>query len=299
MALLADLEALMIGASARLTVRLRPHLDLAGDDLPPPVVRRVPTRHGLVTCHVHRPVSGHVDSAIEDDATPVHVHFHGGAFLMRYPQMDDYFCRLVVAETGATVVNVDYDVAPRRRYPVAQEQAHDVIAWLAEHGTDWGLDPDRLTVSGFSAGGNLAASACLQARDRGTPLPRLQLLVVPSLDVSTTDKPAPRGRAMITPRLIRLVRRTYFKDAARRAEPYASPLLAPDLAGLPPAVVITAEIDRLRAEGDAYATRLASAGVPVRHLVAPGRDHYVLDGPPHEARRVLDVMISGIAGAHV
>ena len=286
MSILADAQAVLTGATARLTVHYGRDRVFAGRDLPAPQRLKVPTRHGRVKCEVYRDPG-------RAEPSPVHVHLHGGAFLMRYPQMDDFWCRYLVARAGVTVVNVDYDVAPRVRYPVAQEQAHDVLAWVQENG-DW--DRDRVTISGFSAGGNLAASACLQAVDLGTPLPRLQLLGVPSLDVSTVDKPAPAG-AMISPAVIDLVRKTYFRDADRRTEPYASPLLAETLAGQPPALVITASQDRLRAEAVAYVARLEAAGVPVSHLDLPGRDHYFLDGPAEAAHRVMETMATAVADA--
>lgn len=289
MALIHDAYAVLSGALAPVTVTYGRSLQLAGRDLPRPVGRRVPTRHGRVKVDVYVPPGV--------ESPPVHVHFHGGAFIMRYPRMDDFFCRFLVAEAGVAVVNVDYLAAPRVRYPVAHEQSHDVVAWLTEHAGEWGLDAGRLSVGGFSGGGNLAASVCLQARDHGTASPRLQLLAVPSLEVAgpVEGKTATIARPMITPGLLRIVRGTYFKDASRRAEPYASPLLAKSVHGLPPAVVLTAEYDLLRAEGDAYAARLAEAGLLLEHRVVPRRDHYFLDGGDHvQARGLLD----GLA-AHV
>lgn len=220
--------------------------------------------------------------------------------MMRYPKMDDFFCRFLVAEAGVAVVNVDYLAAPRVRYPVAQEQGHDVLAWLTERAGEWGLDAGRISIGGFSGGGNLAASACLQSRDRGTAAPRLQLLGVPSLDVAGDihGKPSTINNPMIGPGLLRLVRATYFKDASRRAEPYASPLLAQTVAGLPPTVVVTAEYDSLRAEGDAYAARLASEGLLIEHKVVPRRDHYFLDGNDRiQARSQLDDLAAHVRRA--
>ncbi|MBC7631740.1 alpha/beta hydrolase [Aeromicrobium sp.] len=291
MGLTSDVTALMMQAAAKRTARHGDGLVFSGADLPAPLKRRVPTRHGRVRVDLYLPPGV--------ERPPVYVHLHGGGFVMRFPKMDDFFCRFVVAEAGVAVVNVDYDVAPQVRYPVAQEQSHDVYAWLAENAGEWGLDPERLAIGGFSAGGNLAASACLQIRDRSTPKPRLQLLGVPSLDVAGDihSKPSTVADPMIGPGLLRLVRATYFKDASRRTEPYASPLFVDHVTGLPPTVVVTAEHDALRAEGDAYAARLADAGLLVEHRVVQGRDHYFLDGNPREARAVLDVLAAHLRNA--
>ncbi len=298
----ADATALLMNLTAPLTVRYGDALQMSGADVEDPETWRVPTRHGTVRCYVYRPTAGrHAARSVDAPSTPgVYVHLHGGAFLMRHAAMDDFFARHVVATTGAAVVNVDYDVAPRHRYPVAHHQAHDVVEWVAQNAGTQGLDGRRLVVGGFSAGGNLAASVCLQARDQGHQPARLQLLGVPSLDVSTTHKPATVPRPMISERTVRLVRATYFKDASRRSEPYASPLLAEDLHGLPPALVVTAEHDALRAEGDAYARRLADVGVPVEHHVVPGQDHYFLDpADRRQARHWMDLMAEAIARALV
>jgi acetyl esterase len=287
----ANLTAYLMQRSAPRAADYGAHLYFAGIDLPPPTSTWLPTRHGIVRCDVYRPRQS-------EPAPPVYVHFHGGAFIMRYPKMDDFFARFVASECGAVVVNVDYDVAPQVRYPVAHEQAHDVLAWVAENAHDLGADPERIAVGGFSAGGNLAASACLQARDQGTCSPVLQILGVPSLDVAedVRAKTSPIPEPMITPGLLRLVRKTYFRDGSRRSEPYASPLLAPDLSGLPPAVVITGAHDVLRAEGDAYARRLAEADVEVVHRVAAEADHYFLDGDRSRARALLELVARTLNG---
>lgn len=269
------LRTLLMQRLAPLTVDYGRPLRFAGQDLPRPRRVRVPTRHGNVLVHIYSPV--------DDAPGAAHVHFHGGAWLMRYPQMDDWWCRYVAAESGVTVVNVDFSVAPQVVYPVAQEQCHDVSAWAA---SEW----SRVSIGGFSSGGGLAASVALQARDRGSFTPVLQVLGVPALDLAAEPQPGDPG--MISPDLRRLVRRVYFPDASRRTEAYASPVLAPDLTGLPPAVVLTAERDILRAEGDRYAERLAEAGVPVRHEVTPGVDHYFLTENPARARTTM-AMVAG------
>ncbi len=264
----------MMRATARFTVSYGEGLRFAGRDLPAPDRVLVPTRHGKVPVFLYRPAPGPL---------PIHVHLHGGAFVMRHPAMDDWWCRYVAATAGVLVANVDFEVAPRVAYPVAQHQAHDVAAALADGGTP-------VSVGGFSSGGGLAASVALQARDSGSFTPTLQVLGVPALDLSAEPRDGEPG--MISPSLRRLVRRVYLPDPATCHDPYASPLLATDLDGLPPAVVLTAERDVLRAEGDAYAHRLRASGVRVVHDVTPGVDHYFLTEDPVRARTTM-AMVAG------
>ncbi len=274
---LADrLRVELMRASAPFTVSYGDNLRFAGGDLPAPKRVRIRTRHGKVRVMLYRPAPGPL---------PVHVHLHGGAFLMRYPAMDDWWCRYIAATAHVVVANVDFEVAPRVTYPVAQHQAHDVAAALAADGTP-------VSVGGFSSGGGLAASVALQARDSGSFVPTLQVLGIPALDLSA--EPHDDDTGMISPELRRLVRRVYVPDPASRLEPYASPLLATDLRGLPPAIVLTAERDVLRAEGDAYAHRLRAAGVRVIHDVTPDVDHYFLTEDPVRARATMAMVADEI-----
>ncbi len=276
------LRAGLLHATARWTVRYGEALLFAGSDLPAPERRRVPTRHGDVPVHVYRPAGPRdVHTGVP---TGAYVHFHGGAFLMRHPAMDDFWCRYVAATAGVVVVNVDFRTGPYVTYPVAQHQCHDAAAWVAGNARELGVDGDRVAVGGFSSGGGLAAAVCLQARDLGSFTPVLQVLGVPALDLSSE---VPDGPGMISPALRALVRRVYFPDAATRADPYASPVLATDLAGLPPAVVLTAEHDTLRPDGDRYAERLREQGIEVVHEVTPGADHYFLSHDPARARETM------------
>ncbi len=276
-------------ASARWTVRYGEDLRFAGTDLPAPAVVKVPTRHGRVPVHVYRPPGP------PRPEVPAYVHFHGGAWLMRYPQMDDWWCRFVAATAGVAVLNVDFRTGPYVAYPVSQEQCHDVARFVATDGPELGLDGNRIVVGGFSSGGGIAASVCLQARDSGSFRPVLQVLGVPALDLARDPATDPPG--MISPSLRALVRRVYFPDPATRSQPYASPVLAPDLSGLPPAVVCTAERDTLRADGERYVERLREAGVPVQHDRTPGVDHYFLTENPVRARSTMAMITDAIVAA--
>lgn len=278
-------RAATMHATARWTVRYGDELRFAGTELPDPESIKVPTRHGRVPVHVYRPPG-------RRRRTPgAYVHFHGGAFLMRSPRMDDFWCRYVAETAGVVVVNVDFHTGPYVRYPVAQHQAHDAAAWVAAHGDELGLDGARVAVGGFSSGGSLAAAVCLQARDRQSFRPVLQVLGVPALDVASEVTPGP---GMVSPSLRRLVRRVYFPDHATRSDAYASPLLAPDLGGLPPAVVLTAERDSLRGDGEQYVERLRAAGIPVLHDQTPGADHYFLSHDLVRARTTMAMVADEI-----
>lgn len=269
-------------ASARWTVRYGAELTFAGQDLRPEPIT-VPTRHGTIPVHVYRPVGAPAAGG------PAYVHFHGGAWLMRYPQMDDFWCRYVADRGGVSVYNVDFRTGPYVAYPVSQHQGHDAAAWVAGLG-------GPVAVGGLSSGGGIAAAVCLQARDLGSFGPVLQVLGVPALDLAS-DLAA--GAGMISPSLRGLVRRVYFPDPATRAEPYASPVLAPDLTGLPPAVVLTAERDTLRRDGLRYVERLRDAGVEVWHDETPDADHYFLTADLARARVTMAETTRRIAAALV
>jgi acetyl esterase len=267
------------------------------EEIPKRVTKiRVPTSVWDVSCTIYRPP---VWSPLPP---PVYVNFHGGGFVFRHPEADDHICRYIAAHAQCVVVNVDYDVAPQRAFPVAATQAYDVTVWVTRHGEAQGWDGSRVAVGGHSAGGNLAAGVCLSARDRGEPSPLLQILDYPPLDLTVDpgDKRARTDKPLLTPGMGRLFDSSYVPDASRRADPLVSPLLADDLTGLAPALVITAEYDILRDEGDAYARALAAAGVPVTHRMVEGVDHaFTHRGPVEPALETIDLMATSLSAAFV
>ncbi len=207
---------------------------------------------------------------------PVHVNFHGGGFVMRGTWLDDPLCRYLAAEAGVVVVNVDYAVAPRHPFPAPVQQAFEVVRWVAEQDGDW--NGRRLTVGGQSAGGALAAAAARQALERGGPSILLQVLHYPPLDltVPASAKKTPIAKPLLRPWMGAVFDGAYVPDVARRADPLVSPAGpgdTADLTGIAPAFVITAEHDRLNAEGIRYAHRLDGAGALVAHHDVRGADH--------------------------
>jgi len=207
---------------------------------------------------------------------PVVVFFHGGGWVLGNLDTHDPMCRALCSGAGCVVVSVDYRLAPEHRFPAASDDALAATRWVAAHATEIGGDPARIAVAGDSAGGNLAAVTALRIRDDGGPAPRGQLLIYPGLGYPSPPTPSyienGEGYGMTRESAVWFWDQ-YLGDASRAANPLASPLLAPNLRGLPPALIITAEYDVLRDEGERYAERLRAAGVPVRLSCYDGVHH--------------------------
>jgi acetyl esterase len=200
-----------------------------------------------------------------DDGLPVIVYFHGGGWTIGDLDTHDAEARRLALGCDAVVVSVAYRLAPEHPFPAALDDAAAAVQWAAAHAVRLGGDPGRVAVAGDSSGGNLAAAACLWARDHGGPAIAAQGLIYP-----VTDLHADEGswRAFgddynLAADDMAWFNANYTPLPAVRDEPYASPLRAPDLSGLPPAVVATASHDILRDQGEAYARRLEEAGVAV------------------------------------
>ena len=201
---------------------------------------------------------------------PVVVYIHGGGFVLGNVEGSDRDCRLLAEGAGCLVASVEYRLAPEHPFPAASDDCVAAIRWVAENAGALGADPTRLAIGGDSAGGNLAAVTALRARDEGGPSICFQLLIYPVVDqTSTMDDPHFASLTensdgyMLDGSMMEWFRRCYVPDPSDRANPYVSPLLASSHVGLPPALVMTCEYDPLRDEGEAYAKRLADAGVEV------------------------------------
>jgi acetyl esterase len=205
---------------------------------------------------------------------PLVVYFHGGGFVIGDLDTHDAICRDLVAGGGFVLLALDYGLSPECRFPEAVAQCADVLTWARHHAHSLGVRPERIAVAGDSAGGNLAAAACLLLRDRGLSLPWFQLLVYPVTDLTmscASVRQAPQDYGLSAADLAWFYQH-YLGPAGDPHDRYASVLFA-DLAGLPPAHVITVEHDPLRDEGEAYASALAAAGVAVTTKRYPGLVH--------------------------
>jgi acetyl esterase len=190
-------------------------------------------------------------------------YFHGGGWCIGTLDSFDAACRALANAAGAVVVSVDYRLAPEHPFPAAVEDAEAAVRWLAEHADELGADPGRLAVAGDSAGGNLATITARRLRDAGGPPLRCQALIYPALDAGR-DTLSYRENAEGYGLTAASMRRWWqlYLNGADGLQPDASPLRAGDLAGMPPAFVLTVDKDPLRDEGEAYARALEAAGVP-------------------------------------
>ncbi len=196
---------------------------------------------------------------------PVMVFYHGGGWVIGSIDSHDALCRKLTNAIGCVTVSVEYRLAPEAKFPAAAEDCYAATVWTAENAAALGADPKRLAVCGDSAGGNLAAAVPLMAKDRGKPAIAYQVLLYPCTDGSLETgsmRELAQGYFLTRAAMVWFWNH-YVRDDNDRKHPYAAPIHAPDLKGLPPALVITAEYDPLRDEGEAYAARLRQAGVPV------------------------------------
>jgi acetyl esterase len=266
---------------------------LAGGGDPEPVAeienRDLPGPDGSLPIRIYRPAG--------TGARPVLVYFYGGGWTLGQIDTCDGICRTLANTVGCVVIAAGYRLAPEHKFPAAVEDCFAAVRWIAEHADELSLDRDRIAVGGDSAGGNLAAVVALLAKRDGPPL-LAQLLVYPNT-LYGSDTPSMRENddpVMFNRRSVQWYWQHYLSAPADGRDLRASPLLALDHSGLPPALVITAEYDPLRDEGELYAEQLKSAGVPVELTRYDGMMHGfftmsgVLDGGKRAVAQAADFL---------
>lgn len=236
------------------------------------VNRTIPGPAGEIAVRLYWPNT----SAAAQAPSPAIVYFHGGGHVIGSLDSHDLIARNLCGGAEAIVVSVDYRMGPEHRFPAAVDDSFAALDWVHANAASLGADPARLGVHGDSAGGNLAAVVALLARDRGGPALRLQSLVYPVADFrmeSASYTTYATGCGILTADAMKWFRRHYLRSMDDAMDWRASPLLAPDLAGVAPAIVIAAECDVLHDEGLAYAERLKAAGVAVEYRRYAGMIH--------------------------
>jgi acetyl esterase len=225
---------------------------------------------GPVPLRLYRPLGVPASAPL-----PALVFFHGGGWVIGDLETHDVLCRQLAAEAGVSVVAVDYRLAPEHKYPAAVDDAWAATHWIVAHAARLGIDPGRLAVGGDSAGGNLATVVALLARDQGGPVIASQLLIYPVTDLAaeTASYREFCDGYLLTRDSMCWFKAHYVSTEEEAADWRATPLRAQSLAGLPPALIVTAGFDPLRDEGQAYAERLRDAGVRVDYLCYGGMIH--------------------------
>ena len=248
--------------------------DLIFGKTPPGVAvtnRSVPGPDGDIPVRVYRPVRSAAGPR------PLVVYYHGGGFVFGYLRMGDWLCGQVASRVGAVVVSVDYRLAPVHRFPAAVEDSYAALSWVAANSAGEVGAGGPLGVMGESAGGTLSAVMCLIARERGGPAISHQALIYPATDMTAERENV--QMPFLSSDEMAAYRRMYLGPDGDPANPWASPLLAKDHEGLPPALIQVAEHDPLRDDGMRYAAALRAAGVPVRVTEYVGMPHGFMNFP--------------------
>lgn len=268
--------------------------------LPAGVDRTIDGPGGALPVRVYRGAAPSTTDA------PLMMFFHGGGWVVCDMDTHDAACRRLAAGAGATVVSVDYRLAPEHRYPAASDDCVAATRWAMAQAAELGIDARRTVVAGDSAGGNLAAAVALQFHEDGGPKLAGQLLIYPVTAHYTSEFESyaefATGYGLTRDAMIwfwdHYVGKPLDADGAAGLPSTATPMLAQDLRGLAPALVITAAVDVLRDEGEAYGVRLRDAGVPTTMTRYPGMHHGffnytgVLDGADRAMKQACDWVVS-------
>ena len=206
---------------------------------------------------------------------PVILYMHGGGFSIGSPETSDNLCRIVAKTANAVLISIDYALAPEHKFPYALEECYRVALWVIESDVALNVRADQLIIAGDSAGGNLAAGICLLAYERNDFTPVYQVLICPLLDLQTEHefKVKELQDNLFTAKNNHTFSTYYLQESSEVSNPLVSPLLADNLSGLPPATIITAELDPLAAESIFYCKRLREAGITVTHRHYAGQVH--------------------------
>ena len=251
----------------------------------------IPGRAGPIRARFYAPRN---DEAVR----PLLIYFHGGGWVVGSLEGYDTTCRSLALKADCNVISVDYRLAPEHRFPAAVHDAWDATTWCVANADRLHIDPRRIVVAGDSAGGTLAAVVAQQARDERKPAIALQVLIYPATDL-TRETPAyvRNGTGfMLTAAALRWFYDLYVPDRAQRSDWRASPLLRPSLAGVAPALIISAEHDPLVDENEAYAKRLAADGVVTEYVCFPGMIHpfFTLGGVIDDATKAEDLIVRAV-----
>jgi acetyl esterase len=289
-----DVSELGVARARRYVEKVGPSLDAVAADVD---IRdtTVPGAAGLRRARVYTPAGA-------GPSSPGLVFFHGGGFVVGSIESHDGACRALASKARVVVISVDYRLAPENMFPAAAEDAIAAMRGVLANASHFGVDPRAVAVGGDSAGGTLAAVVAQSLR--GDSLrPAFQLLIYPLTDVrgGTRSREYFRDGYFLTARAIDFYTSQYIPDTSQHTDPRASPILARDLSGLPPALVLTAGFDPLRDEGRDYGEKMRAAGVQVASVCAEGSMHgfFNTSGALRESASMFELVVSHLQKALV
>lgn len=255
--------------------------------------RQIPVADGEISIRIYQQEMGQMQ--------PCLVYYHGGGWVIGDLDTHDSICRQLACETLNTIVSVDYRLAPEYPFPVPLNDCYDALVWVRDNANELGIDTNRISVGGDSAGGNLSTCVCLKAIEESGPQLVHQLLIYPvtDMDFGTLSYQENGEGYMLTLDSMKWFWNHYLADDGASKSHFAVPMCASDLSNLPPATVITGEFDPLRDEGEAYGQKLADAGVPTTTRRFDGMIHgffgmtHVIEG----ARDAMEFAVNQLAAA--
>jgi acetyl esterase len=288
MAGLPRLEELSV-ADARKQVERRIAVNLPTLPVASVLNRSIPGTGGSLPLRIYTPNG--------NGPFPLIVFFHGSGFVLCSLDTHDGVCRNLCSAAECVVVSVDYRLAPEHKFPAGPEDCYTATKWAAEHAREFSADPRRLVIAGDSAGGNMVAVTALMIRDKGGPALRGQLMFYPVTDYFNSGHLSYAENAEgygLTAAGMRWFWGHYLNSESEAENPFASPLRAKDLGGLPPALIITAEYDVLRDEGERYGARLVETGVPAKVSRYDGMNHgfFHMYGIVDKAKQALEESVT-------
>ncbi len=258
----------MLAAMRRQAEERRKQMNVFGEEI------YIPTRAGQARCPVYKPVE-------RKGLSPVFFNIHGGGFVMGDPEGDDFMCKIFLDALDITIINIEYRLAPETKCPGDKEDVYDVVKYVASHAEEYGIDRTKMAIGGHSAGANISTVVCMMAKKSGEFGFCCQILDYPPLDVLTDPKAKFFTEGAIPPEVAEMFNAAYCESPEAAGDVYCSPIYASqeELADLPPAIILTCEIDSLREEGEEYGKKLAQAGVEVTMKRFQGVPHGFTSNP--------------------
>ncbi|MDR0334582.1 MAG: alpha/beta hydrolase [Methanomassiliicoccaceae archaeon] len=233
-----------------------------------------------------------------DDVRPLYVDIHGGGYCVGYPEMDEEINLMIRKAAGVKIISIDWPKAPENPYPIGQEATYEVIRHYSDNAAKYGIDKENIGIGGYSSGGNFATAIPMKAKERGHFKIKYQMLCFPGVDIHTDPDKKKGSDKVLNREFLKAIHACYLSDEEHSMHPYTSPRWASKdtLIGLPPALLILADLDPLYEEGRDYGERLTEAGVDVETHVFTDADHgFIYMGRDEDKKKAFGLIVNFIS----